>query len=242
MRSPLLSGVLNPLNMLMLGLAIFAGLLAAWQLFPVGLVLWLVMVLAVARSPALQLNHKLDSREPVAGRFSQKLDRIQRMQVRLFNAIGSASPAMRRSLKPLQNEINALTEQAYVLCLRMTPQENYRITSQSAAQLRVEREHYTGAVKLATDEQTRRKYGASLQALEEKIDRLQSITTELEQVDALLDSVGNELEVALAEISQVQALGAEAASDRIPAVAAKLHSISVEVRSFGKRGVVAQTA
>ena len=62
MRSPILSSLFHPLNIAMAGLAFFAGLVAAWWLFPIGLLLWVVMVVVVSRDRALRFNHQIQQR------------------------------------------------------------------------------------------------------------------------------------------------------------------------------------
>jgi hypothetical protein len=52
MRSPLLTALFHPLNLTTLAVAVAAGLCAAWWLFPLGLLVWLIMVVGVARDPA----------------------------------------------------------------------------------------------------------------------------------------------------------------------------------------------
>ena len=78
MRSPTVTGLLHPLNLVMLGLVFFAALVAAWWLLPLGLVLWLVMVVTVARDPSLRISHRMQSRAPLAPRFQRYFDRIER--------------------------------------------------------------------------------------------------------------------------------------------------------------------
>ena len=43
MKSPIVVALIHPLNILMAGLAVFAGLVSAWWLFPIGAIFWLVM-------------------------------------------------------------------------------------------------------------------------------------------------------------------------------------------------------
>ena len=54
MRSPFLTALLHPLNLAVLVLSVLAGLVAAWWLFPLGLLFWLVMVTAVATSGLIE--------------------------------------------------------------------------------------------------------------------------------------------------------------------------------------------
>ena len=101
MRSPFLTALFHPLNILMLALSALAGLIAAWWLFPLGLLFWLVMVIAVARDPSLRISHQLHQREPLAQRFQRYFDRIERSQVGVFNSLSSAPARTRRALQPV---------------------------------------------------------------------------------------------------------------------------------------------
>lgn len=234
MRSPWMIGLFHPLNIMMLAAAALAGLIAAWWLFPIGLVFWLMMVVSVARAPALRLNYQMETRAPVAGRFQQKLDKIQKAQVRLFNAMESASAEVRRQLQPVQDSIGKLTDQAYLLALRLTPQENYRLTSNSEADMRNEIDTYTKAQNLTQDEETRKKYQESVDAVKEKLSRLQKVGTQLARADALLDSLANELDVLLAEVSQIQSMDTKSASESIPPLLQKLHAEADDLKAFGQ--------
>jgi hypothetical protein len=55
-RPPLLTALLNPVNIAMFALTVAAGLCSAWWLAPVGFVLWLVMVVIIARDPGVQIT------------------------------------------------------------------------------------------------------------------------------------------------------------------------------------------
>ncbi len=56
MRSPSLwvSAFTDRMNLATLGIAIAAGLLAAWWLLPVGLIVWGIMVIITAKATAAQ--------------------------------------------------------------------------------------------------------------------------------------------------------------------------------------------
>ena len=90
MRSPIVTGLTHPFAILTLVVSAIAGLIAAWWPFPLGLVLWVVMAINVARDPALRLSHKMQKRAPVAGRSQQHLERLQRSQVSILNSVKSA--------------------------------------------------------------------------------------------------------------------------------------------------------
>ena len=49
MKSPFMASLTHPMNMGMLGLILFAGLLIDWRLALVGLVFYVIMLLVMAR-------------------------------------------------------------------------------------------------------------------------------------------------------------------------------------------------
>jgi hypothetical protein len=51
MRSPLSKALTDRMNLVMLGVAVAAGLLAAWWLLPIGLAVWLIMVIVTTNGP-----------------------------------------------------------------------------------------------------------------------------------------------------------------------------------------------
>jgi len=54
MQCPYLDALRHPLNLAVLVLAVAAGLFSAWWLFPVGLMVWGIMVVVHANDPALR--------------------------------------------------------------------------------------------------------------------------------------------------------------------------------------------
>ena len=77
MRSPYLVAFLNPFNLSMLGIALFALLFSAWWLFPLGILFWLIMVYNVASDPLLNMNYDMQQREPLAPRFQTHFDHLE---------------------------------------------------------------------------------------------------------------------------------------------------------------------
>jgi hypothetical protein len=55
MRSPLSQALTDRMNLAVLGIAVAAGLLAAWWLFPIGLVVWGIMLIVTINQAASQL-------------------------------------------------------------------------------------------------------------------------------------------------------------------------------------------
>ena len=234
MRSPLISALFNPLNLATLALAGIFGLCAAWWLFPLGLIVWACMVVLTYRDPALHLNQKLQSRAPLAQRFQKPFNRIQRSQVSLFNNLSSAKPNIRRSLEPLQDAVNQLTDLAYSLCLRMTSLQNYYLVTKSSRDF--EGELFVNKVKMdnTIDEATRRDYEESKKMLQEQAHNFQQISTLLDRVEAQLGNVSSTIDNALSDTLRLQALRPEDISLELPSLLKPIQDQSAQLSLFEK--------
>jgi chromosome segregation ATPase len=237
MRSPLLTALFNPLNMLMAGLAVFAGLVSAWWLFPVGVVFWMVMVVTVSRDKALRFNQQMQQREPVAQRFQRYFDRIERAQVGVFNTLSASPAATRRALEPVQAEIDRLTREAYALCQRMTSLENYRVVAMSQSDLSQDLEQIERLMEQTQDPLVRSDYQASRQALQERLAKFEGVATQLDRVEAQLLSLANEMDGVVTEVVRLQAAGPESARRQVPDLVSRLQQETQRLRTFEQQAV-----
>ncbi len=233
MRSPFLVALIHPLNLAMLGVSAVAGLVSAWWLFPVGLLFWLIMVIAVARDPSLRFNAQMQNREPLAQRFQRYFDRIERAQVSIFNSLASAPPGTRRVLEPVRDEIDKLTSSAHALCRRMTTLENYRVVSQSQSDLKTDLQRIEGVLESTRDPAVRREYEESRRSLEERLGKLSAVSAQLDRVEAQLLSLANEMDGIVTEVVRLQAMGPDPAKRQVPAIVQQLHDQVQEIEMYG---------
>lgn len=237
MRSPLLVALLHPLNLLMVGVSAVAGLVAAWWLFPVGMLFWVIMVIAVARDPSLRISHQMQRRAPLAQRFQRYFDRVERSQVSVFNSLASAPTRTRRALQPVQAEIDRLTDQVHSLCQRMTVLENYRIVSQSQTDLETDLQHINEMLDDTGDPLVQREYEESRQSLQERLSKLKTVATHLDRVEAQLMSLSSEMEGIVTEVVRLQAMGPQDAARHVPAVVERLREQSAQVEEFKREAI-----
>jgi chromosome segregation ATPase len=206
-RNPILVALLHPVNLAMLALVVAAGLCAAWWLFPIGLLLWGYMVVSVARHPSLRISHAMDSRTTLAPRFQSRFDRLQRVQVNIYNVLAAGDAAVQRALRPLEEEVNQLVDQAYRLGQRVSALENYRVVSQSKEDLEVEWARLSQQAETATDPHIKSEYDQSAAEFEKRLNRQRQTTAYLDRVEAQFTSLAGALDGVLAEILRLQALG-----------------------------------
>jgi chromosome segregation ATPase len=236
-RSPLLTGLIHPVNLLMLGVSVFAGLVSAWWLFPVGLVFWLVMVINVANDPSLRMSHRMQRRKPLAQRFQKRFDRLERFQVSIFNSLASAPPDVRRLLQPVQDETERVVDEAYALCRRMTGLENYRLVTQSQADLEAELNELNDMIDRTDDLMTRQEYEDSHRALQGRVEKLEVVSRQLDRVEAQLVSLSSELEGVVTEVVRLQAMGAEEAERRVNSLVETLREEAAQLKTFEREAV-----
>lgn len=232
MRSPIITALFHPLNIAMAGLMVFAGLVSAWWLFPIGLLLWLVMIGTVSRDRALRFNHQMQQRSPLAQRFQRYFDRIERAQVSIFNTLSAANSRTQRALQPIQQEVDTLTSEAYSLCQRMTSLENYRMVSQSQPDLTSDLEHINELLEQTDDPQVRQDYEESRRALRERLAKLKDVSVHLDRVEAQLMSLANEMDGVVTEVVRLQAAGPDRASEQVPAITEHLRREAEQLRAF----------
>ncbi len=233
MRSPLLLALFNPVNLAMLGLSAAAGLLAAWWLFPLGLVLWGIMVARIANDRSLRINYDMQARlGTLSPRFQKVYDKVVRSQMRIFTSLLSASGRTRRALAPIQAEVEALTNLVYAVCQQMTAPENYLKVSKMNTDLEGERALLVMSLDGITDPVVKREKQEALQALDSSLQKNKHIAAMLDRVEAQLSSLVNVLDASLAEIIRLQALGGAQAEKQTAPLLQQLRSQTVQLKTF----------
>ncbi len=232
-RSPLVDALLNPLNLVTLALAVAAGLCAAWWLFPVGVLVWGLMVIFIANDPSRRINYQMEARAAaLSPRFQKIYDKVVRSQVRIFNTLNSADGRTRRALEPVHVEVEALTNQVYQLCQRMTGPENYIKVSQANTDLQGERALLVLSLDGITDPVVKREKTEALQSLDNRIKQVKQVTQLLDRVEAQSTSVSNSLDAALADIIRLQALGAAQAEKQTAPLIQQLRDQISQLKAF----------
>jgi hypothetical protein len=230
-------GLFHPLNLLMLGASVVAGLVSAWWLFPIGLLLWLLMVLSVANHPEVRFRWRVGNRAPLARRFQRYFDRISRAQLTVFNSTNAASPSMRRVVQPVRAEVDRLTEQAHSLCVRMTQLENYRLVSQSKLDMQTDQRQIDQALHRADDPLVEREYAESQRALQSRVSDLASVVKQLDRVEAQLMVLANEMDSIVAEVIRLLALPPAGAVEYADRLVERLRLQSTELKTFEREAV-----
>jgi hypothetical protein len=231
MGSLLATAFLNPLNLAMLAVSVVAGLLAAWWMFPAGLVVWAIMIWRVASDPDVRLRHMIHSRAPLPQRFESLFDPIERSQLRILRAIATARARPRRALSIVEQPLEELVDQAHALCVRMTPLENFR---QIQAGENIERDlaRLDDQIARAQDEVIKRELGRGRDALALRVTRLRDVMTQLDRVEAQLTSLRGELDGVLTDVVRAQSLNAQPIDQQAMDLVQKLQRLQTDFTTF----------
>ncbi len=234
-KTPFLIALTNPINLAMLALIAAAGLCSAWWLAFPGLVIWLVMVLIIAREPTLQFRHVLEKRPPLAARFQKKFDPINRSLTRIFNTIASSKVVFKRALQPVLKTAVALVDQAYTLCQTLTPMENNRlVTNANDNGLLLELDNINTKIENATDQIIKREYQQAYDAIKVRLEQQDRFETQLDRVDAQLVSLRNDLDNLLSTIISLQSKPKSKIQQKTPEIISKLNKEIEAFRAFEK--------
>jgi hypothetical protein len=233
MRSPYLVAFLDPLNLAMLALAAAAGLCSAWWLFPVGLLVWGLMLVVTARDPSVRLAVRQESRtSALSPRFQALFDEVSRSQVRLLTTLSTADSRTQAAFAPLHAEVEKLADEVYVVCQRMTGPQNFLKVSTMNSDLDGERALAVLAVESTADPKDKQEKQEALAAVEQRIRSVRAVESLLNRVETQLKTISNEMGAILAEIVRLQAMGAREAEKDAPALAGRIRSQIDELKSF----------
>ena len=240
MRSPLATALLNPFNLAMPVLAVLAGLLAAWWLLPLGLVLWAIMVATIANDKSLRINYNMEARlGTLPSRFQDPYSKAVRAQMRVFNSLLNVGGENRRALEPVESAVEALVDKVYELCQQMTAPENYLSVSQGKnADLEGQRALLVLSIDKDMDPTIKQQKEAAIKELEGRIQKTKGLAAALEHVEAQLTSTTTLLETLPAEIMRLQVMGVAQIRQEVPVLLAKLKQESDQVQAC--EGEVAQ--
>jgi hypothetical protein len=232
MSSPFLTAFFDPLNLMILFLAAAAGLVAAWWLFPLGLLVWLIMMITLTRDPGFRLGHAAANRAPLAQRYQSRYNEIKRAQISLWNAVSSFNASTRPELQPVLNAVNDLMDGVYNLCQRMSGLENYRLVSTVNSNLQDEVNQLSSKIESANDTAVKREYQDALAAMNNRIAKLQDASMRLEKVDAELSSIANEMSAEVTEILQLQSLPHDQISGKIPEITKRIEERAKSINNL----------
>ena len=230
-RPPLLTALLNPVNLAMLALTVAAGLCSAWWLAPVGFLFWLVMVIVIARDPGVQITFTRQSRQPLSQRYQTRFDRLDRARISIFNAMQGVNPTFQRVIEPLQSGLDDLVGHAYQLSLQMTALDNnfaiQRLNNFDDDIARMEKN-----LKETETPSSRKEFTETLKSLQERKAQLKSIGVLLDRFEAQLTGTNNAVDGVVTNIISLKGRSAENVKEKVPVLIKVIETEQAELKQF----------
>lgn len=237
MRSRWLIAVLHPLNIGMVVGAIMAGLISAWWLFPLGMLLWFIMVMNVANDPAVKLNVVRGQRSSLSQRFQPLFERVERSQLSVFNNMSNTPTRMRKTLQPIQEEIENVVNTTYSLCHKMATLDNYRRVSELRNNVQNDLRQIERIIAQTEDPLVRQDYEATKDVLQSRLDDQKSLNLLMERVEAQLLNLSNEMDRIVADVLRLQSLGEQEARAQSKEIVEKLRQEAAELTEFEQQAL-----
>ena len=232
-RPPLLTALLNPVNLAMLALTVAAGLCSAWWLAPIGIALWLVMVIVIARDPGVQITFTRQSREPLAQRFQNRFDKLDRARISIFNTLQRANnPALRRSIEPVQSALDDVVEHAYQLSLQMTALDNNFAVQQVSNKFDDDIAQMEKNLREADNPKDGREFEQTLESLKERKGQMKSVGTLLSRFEAQLTGTNNAIDSVVTGIVSLQGRSSKGVEEKIPTLLKVIETEQAELKQF----------
>lgn len=232
-RPPLLTALLNPVNLAMLALTVAAGLCSAWWLAPIGIVLWLVMVIVIARDPGVQITFTRQSREPLAQRFQTRFDRLDRARISIFNALQrSNNPSLRRAIEPVQSSLDELVNHAYQLSLQMSALDNNYSVQQVSGNFDDDIARMQKNLQTATNPVDQKEFQQTLDALKARQAQLKNVGMLLSRFEAQLTGTNNAIDGVVTDVVSLQGRSDKQVKEKIPALMKIIQTEQDEFKQF----------
>jgi type IV secretory pathway TrbD component len=232
MTSPYLYAARRPLALLVLLVALAAGLAVALWLLPVGLAAYAAMVTLAARDPALQAaSQRAPRRRLTSPAFRAQIEALERSQQEIQRSVSAASGPISRLLIPIGDQTQALVDEAYMLCDKGQIIEAYlaRTNMQDLLQriAGIDRQ-----IAATSDPYTLQQLQETRNALADKQRNAGDLNTYIGRIQAQLQNIAASLDNVLAETVRLRTADALSANSMTNQVAQRLSDLKSDMDTF----------
>jgi acyl-CoA-binding protein len=233
-RSPFLTAVFHPINLAMLALTVFAGLVSAWWLAPIGFIFWIIMVIVVARDPGLQLTFTRQNRQPLAQRYQVRFDRLERARFSIFNAMAQAGAKLRNTVLPVQDSLDELVDDCYQLSLRMSALDNHYAVQNISNDFDADIKKLEGKLAGTSDEAAKKEYADTIASLKTRKEQMKSLAAVLDRFEAQVTGTSNAVDGVVTSVVSLKGRSPDQAKEKVPALLEILQTEKNEFKQFSE--------
>jgi hypothetical protein len=192
-----------------------------------------VMVIIIARDPGVQITFTRQSREPLAQRFQNRFDKLDRARISIFNTLQRVNnSALRRSIEPIQSALDDLVEHAYQLSLQMTALDNNFAVQQVATRFDDDIASMEKNLREADNPIDRKEFEQTLASLKARKAQLKSVGTLLSRFEAQLTGTNNAIDSVVTGIVSLQGRSAKGVEEKVPTLLKVIETEQDELQQF----------
>ena len=160
------------------------------------------------------------------------LEYIDRARISIFNSLQGVPPSFRRTVQPIQDTLDDLTEHAYQLCLNMTALENNFAVQQISNNFDDEIENMQENIRKAADSSGKKEYEETLKSLQERKIQMKNIGTLLSRFEAQLTGTNNAVDSVVTGVVGLKGRDTKQVEVKVPPLLQVLQTEQTELQQF----------
>lgn len=223
----------QPIALAVVVVAIVTGLTVAWWLLPLGVLVYLVMVVLASRDPALATTARRATTHTrlTSKTFRAIIDEIDRSQRDIERSIGQARGPLANILQPIANNSRDLVDQAHVLAGKGQIIEQY-LAQINYHQIQDEINKLDARMNQTSDPYTQQQLQQTRQALVSRQSNARDMETFIGRIMAQLQNIDANLDNILSETVRLRTTDAVSATSTSNQVAENLQHLNADMSAF----------
>lgn len=232
MPNPYMYAARRPLAVVVLVVAVLAGLNIYLWLLPLGLVVYGLMVFTAGRDPALIAASQRPPRPRLtSSTFRTRIAAIERTQREIQRSAAQASGGLKRLLERINSQTHELVDEAYTLGDKGQVIERY-LRQINLADLQQRINTTDRQIAASADAYTIQQLQETRRALAEKQRNAADLTTYIGRIQAQLQSIQANLDNVLAETVRLRTSDVVSADVLTNQVAQRLTDLQSDMQAF----------
>lgn len=235
MRVSILTAATRPVNLLILFVALVAGLTIASWLLPVGLLAFAGLVALTWLDPqtaqAVQPRPR-PIRPPRGTPFQSQLDAIARVHGQIAQSVSSVDGPLRASLERVTGQVDSIVEEAYSLATKGQTVVAY-LQQTNLGDLNAQVVRLDNQIKTTNDAMLRQQYQETREAVAERLKNARALGTYHQRIVAQLENICANLDNVLAETVRLRAAPSVDATLNTDNVSSRLADVRADMDALG---------
>lgn len=235
MRVSIMTATTRPMNLLILFVAIVAGLVIAIWLLPVGLLVYAALVALTWLDPQAaqaEQSRPRPIRPPRNTPFQPQLDAIARVHAQIAQSVSSVDGPLRVSLERVTGQVDSIVEEAYALATKGQTVVSY-LQQTNLGEINAQVVRLDNQIKTTSDSMLRQQYQETRNAVAERLKNAKALGTYHQRIVAQLENICANLDNVLAETVRLRAAPSVDTTLNTESVSARLADVRADMDALG---------